>query len=158
MRLASSAFRDGEQIPKRYTADGEDLSVPLSWWDAPPDTEELALVMDDPDAPRRDPWVHWVLYGLTADCRELPEGIRRESRPLSPDGAAQGTNSFSENDIGYRGPAPPPGHGPHHYRFTLYALDRRLDLPPGATKDDLVDAMHSSVLATARLTGLYERE
>lgn len=157
MRLDSPAFGDGAGIPRRHTADGSDLSPPLVWSDVPSGTKELALIADDPDAPRAEPWVHWVLYGILSDSRELPEGIAREPRPASLDGVAQGVNSFADDRIGYRGPAPPRGHGPHHYGFTLYALDTILDLAPGATKDELLEAMDGHVLATADLTGVYER-
>lgn len=157
MRLTSPAFDDGETIPKRHTADGEDLSVPLSWT-APPDScAELALILDDPDAPRREPWVHWLLYRIPPDVRSLEEGIPREERLEEPVGAAQGRNSWASDDLGYRGPAPPEGHGPHRYRFTLYALDTELDVAPGVEIEDLRTAMEGHVLVQTRLTGLYER-
>jgi len=157
MELRSPAFEPGGAVPQRHTGDGADASVPLSWSDAPAGTAEFALIVDDPDAPTDEPWVHWVVYGLPEDTRELPEGIPRGESPAPLRGAFQGVNSFSDDRIGYRGPAPPRGHGPHHYRFTLYALRRRLDLPPGVTKEELVDAMNGLVLDTARLTGVYER-
>lgn len=157
MRLTSSAFGDGDRIPRRHTADGADLSPPLTWSDVPSGTVELALTVDDPDAPRAEPWVHWVLYGIAGDRRELPEGIAREGAPASPAGAAQGVNSFSDDRLGYRGPAPPKGHGPHHYHFTLHALDTALGLAPGVTKEALLEAMDGHVLATAKLMGVYER-
>lgn len=157
MKLESPAFDDGASIPRRHTADGPDVSPALSWTDTPPGTEELALIVDDPDAPRTDPWVHWVAHGIPPQLQELPEGIPRMRPPASPEGLIQGVNSFSEDRIGYRGPAPPEGHGPHHYRFTLYALDRAVELPPGASKEDLVDAMDGHILASATLTGVYER-
>jgi Raf kinase inhibitor-like YbhB/YbcL family protein len=157
MELLSTAFIDGGSVPPRHTADGADVSVPLSWSDTPSETAEFALIVDDPDAPTSEPWVHWVVYGLPADARELPEGVPQEGSPTRLGGGLQGVNSFSTNRIGYRGPAPPQGHGPHHYRFTLYALRRPVGLPPGATKGDLIEAMEGLVLESARLTGIYER-
>lgn len=157
MKLRCPAFEDGARIPERHTADGADVSPHLTWSDLPEGTEELALVVDDPDAPRPEPWVHWVVYGIDPTCDELPEGIRRTPRPEVPVEVVQGTNSFGDDAVGYRGPAPPPGHGLHHYRFILYALSEPLGLSPGATKADLLEAMEGRVLGTAVLTGLYER-
>lgn len=157
MRLTSSVFDDGNRIPERHTADGADVSPPLAWSDVPDGTAELALVVDDPDAPRAEPWVHWLLYGIPADCRVLDEGLPRRERPGEPAGARQGRNSFSSDNLGFRGPAPPRGHGTHHYHFRLHALDRTLDVPPGADREELEEALEGHVLATAELTGTYER-
>lgn len=157
MRLTSPAFDDGDQIPERYTADGEDLSVPLSWTPPPDGTSELALVMEDPDAPRPEPWVHWLLYHIPPDLDALDAGVPRDERPGKPARAAQGRNSWGSDNLGYRGPAPPPGDDPHHYYFTLYALDDELDLAPGAGRDALDAAMEGHILATAELSGIYGR-
>lgn len=157
MRLTSPAFDDGETIPKRHTADGDDLSVPLSWTAPPDGCAELALIVDDPDAPRPEPWVHWLLYHIPPDVRSLEEGIPREERPGYPAGAVQGKNSWTGDNIGYRGPAPPEGHGPHRYRFTLFALDTEIGVAPGAEIEDLRTAMEDHVVARTRLTGVYER-
>ena len=100
-----------------------------------PHTRELALICDDPDAPTPEPWVHWVIYGISPDVASLPEGIPNVERPAEPTGALQGKNSWTTGKtIGYRGPAPPAGHGTHHYRFTLYALGKVLEIPAGVNK------------------------
>lgn len=153
MRISSSAFRDGERIPTKYTADGDDLSPPLAWEDVPAETRQFALVCDDPDAPTPQPWVHWVLYQIPASVRALPEGVST----AAPVGR-EGKNSWKQGKtIGYRGPAPPPGHGVHHYHFRLYALDTELDLPPGIDKPALVGAMDGHILAACETIGTYER-
>jgi hypothetical protein len=157
MKLTSPSFDDGDRIPVRHTDDGDDLSVPLAWTDPPDGTVELVLVVDDPDAPRPEPWVHWLLYHIPPERRSLDEGLPRAERPVEPAGVVQGRNSWSIDNLGYRGPAPPQGHGEHRYRFTLYALDDRLDLPPGRDFDALRAAMDGHVIATARLSGVYER-
>ena len=157
MRLTSSAFQDGHSIPVRHTADGADLSPPLAWTEVPADTVELALVVDDPDAPRAEPWVHWLLYRIPASCSSVEEGLPRTESPDGPDGFRQGRNSFASDNIGYRGPAPPRGHGTHHYHFRLHALDRSLAIPPGVDRTRLEAALDGHVLATAQLTGTYER-
>lgn len=161
--LTSNAFQLGESIPKRHTGEGEDVSPQLAWSGLPAGTKELALICDDPDAPsRKNPfpsaWVHWVLYNLPAHLTELPEGIARSALLASPAGAKQGLNSWPSDNVGYLGPMPPPGSGPHRYFFRLYALDTVLNLPPAsATKEALLAAMQDHVLAERELMGTYER-
>jgi Raf kinase inhibitor-like YbhB/YbcL family protein len=158
--FTSTAFKNNHAVPKEYTGEGDDVSPPLAWDDAPPNTKEFALICDDPDAPSPEPWVHWVIYGIPADARALPEGVKSNAPQLTkPVTARQGKNSWPSGvTTGYRGPLPPPGHGVHHYHFKLYALDARLDLPSGSTKQQLLDAMKSHVLGEAELVGTYERK
>lgn len=154
----SSAFASGDPIPPKYTGDGADLSPPLSWDGLPEGTRELALICDDPDAPTPEPWVHWVIYQLSPDLTSLPEGLPATPRLTNPLSALQGRNSWtSGRTIGYRGPAPPPGHGVHHYHFRLYALDAQLKLGPGADKRALLSAMRGHVLGEGELVGTYAR-
>ncbi len=155
IQLTSSAFANGQTIPKQHTADGQDVSPPLSWSALPDGTKELALICDDPDAPRPEPWVHWVIYKVPADITSLPEGVEKTHTPPVPAGALQGKNSF--NKIGYGGPSPPRGHGRHRYYFRLYALDAELAVDAGLNKDALLEAMRGHVLAEGELVGLYER-
>jgi Raf kinase inhibitor-like YbhB/YbcL family protein len=151
IELTSTAFPPGATIPKPYTGDGADRSPPLRWSEPPPGTTSLALICDDPDAPRGT-WVHWVLFNLPAQSRELEEGVPRKD--LLDNGAKQGKNDFGK--VGYGGPAPPRGK-PHRYFFKLYALDVVVDLPAGATKAQLEDAMKGHVLAEGQLMGTYQR-
>ena len=155
VKLQSPAFTEGHAIPRRHTEDGEDLSPALSWSAVPPGTHTLALIVDDPDAPRDEPWVHWVIYNIPADARELPEGIPQQATPTTPAGCVQGKNTWGT--VGYRGPAPPKGHGIHHYHFKLYALDSALDLAPGLDKHDLMNAMSGHILGHGELVGTYQR-
>ncbi len=116
MKLESTAFAHQATIPKDYTGDGKDISPPLRWSDVPEGTREFALICDDPDAPspRRpapEPWVHWVIYGIPAEVRELPAGLPPKEKLQTPVAAVQGKNSWGT--IGYRGPSPPPGSGRH---------------------------------------------
>jgi hypothetical protein len=158
MSLSSEAFADGARIPRKHTGDGEDRSPPLRWDGLPDGAVELALICDDPDAPSPQPWVHWVLYGIPASASGLPAGLPPGTRLAEPVAAMQGRNSWSGGrTTGYRGPAPPPRHGLHHYHFRLYALDARLDLKPGVDKPALLAAIKGHVLAEAVLTGTYER-
>jgi hypothetical protein len=154
--LTSAAFKQNERIPVRYTGEGADVSPPLEWSDPPAGTQSLALICADPDAPIGT-WDHWVLWNLPPDRRSLPENIMKFEIPPDLGSARQGRNSWPSANIGYRGPMPPPGHGTHHYQFTLYALDTVLDLPPGADKRALMAAMKGHLLGKATLTGVYSR-
>ncbi len=149
--LTSEAFAQGEPIPTPYTCDGDDISPPLQWTVPPSDTQSLALIMDDPDAPMGT-WVHWVIYNIPADARTLEASVPPEAE--RPDGSRHGQNSWRRNDYG--GPCPP--SGVHQYVFKLYALDTTLDLEAGATKKQLLQAMEGHVLAQAELTGTYQRK
>lgn len=153
--LRSPAFTNGQPIPRRYTGDGEDLSPPLSWTGIPAAARALAMIVDDPDAPTTEPWVHWVISGLQATEEGLVEGIPPVARPPSPAGAIQGKNSWGA--LGYRGPAPPKGHGVHRYVFKLYALDQALDLPEGLDKNGLLKAIQGHIVSQAELMGTYQR-
>jgi len=157
MKIESTAFQAGEPIPSRYSGESDDISPALSWSDLPNGTKQLALVCDDPDAPCPEPWVHWVIYNIPADIAGLGEGIKRQETPPAPAGAVQGANSWPSDNIGYRGPMPPPGHGVHHYHFKLYALDAELHLSSGLDKKELLAAIKGHVLAEAELVGTYQR-
>jgi Raf kinase inhibitor-like YbhB/YbcL family protein len=150
IKVVSSAFQEGGMIPADYTCDGKDISPPLSWSGVPEQAVTLALICDDPDAPLGT-WVHWVLYNLPASVRELPAGVPPDERLAN--GAVQGRNDFRR--LGYGGPCPP--GGTHRYYFKLYALDKALDLKPGATKKELLKAMEGHILAEGQLMGRYKR-
>lgn len=158
IELASDAFTHQSEIPRKYTGDGQDVSPPLRWRNVPPDVKEFALICDDPDAPSTEPWVHWALYKISAEIDELPEGLPAEAKLKHPHGALQGHNSWpSGRTVGYRGPAPPRGHGTHHYHFRIYALDAPLKLPPKSDKAALFEAMKGHILDEGELIGTYER-
>lgn len=158
IELTSAAFANGVHVPNKHTGDGQDVSPPLEWSSLPDGTQQLALICDDPDAPTDQPWVHWVIYNIPADTDALPEGVPPDATLDSPPGAKQGRNSWTAGQtIGYRGPAPPPGHGTHHYHFTIYALDERLELEAGIDKGALLAAMQDHILAQGELVGTYER-
>lgn len=150
MQITSSAFKEAESIPAKYTCDGENISPPLAWRDAPQNTKTFALIVHDPDAPAGD-WVHWVLYHIPASVTELSE--HAPPTESLPNGAMQGRNDFKK--IGYGGPCPP--SGTHRYYFRLYALDAALPLHAGATRQELEKAMRGHVIAEAALMGKYMR-
>ncbi len=150
IKVTSPVFGDGELIPATYTADGRNISPPLEWSGVPEGTKSIALINDDPDAPMGT-WVHWVVYNMPPDVTSLEENVL-PSETL-PNGAVHGTTDFGR--IGYGGPAPP--SGTHRYFFKIYALDTKLDLPTGATKGQVEEAMNGHVLAEGRLMGKYKR-
>jgi Raf kinase inhibitor-like YbhB/YbcL family protein len=154
-KFESAAFAPGSRIPARHTGDGEDLSPPLAWSEPPAGTKQLVLVVEDPDAPSPEPWVHWVLYAIPATARALPEGVPAIRTPATPAGALQGKNSWGT--LGWRGPSPPRGHGTHRYLFRLYALDALLRLDAAADKRAVLGAIQGHVLAQTEVVGIYSR-
>jgi Raf kinase inhibitor-like YbhB/YbcL family protein len=145
--VTSAAFRDGGTIPRRYSCDGDEVSPPLAWKGVPDGARELALLVEDPDAPGGT-FVHWVLFKVPTGTDRLVEGD-------VPAGARQGENSAGK--AAYAGPCPPKGDAPHHYEFTLYALKSALDLPDGAGADEVRAAVANAALARGRLVGRFGR-
>jgi Raf kinase inhibitor-like YbhB/YbcL family protein len=145
LEIRSGAFGPHGAIPARYTSDGEDIAPELSWSGVPDGTKAFAVVVHDPDAPLVDGFTHWVAYGIPGDASGLPEG---GGDPV------QGTNSLGNQ--GYGGPAPPDGHGPHHYYFWVYALGEDLGLEPGLSRSELLRRIENHVIEQARVIGTYE--
>jgi Raf kinase inhibitor-like YbhB/YbcL family protein len=143
--LSSEAFAHGDEIPRRYTCEGEDIYPALSWSDPPAEARALALIVDDPDAPRGT-FTHWLAWNIDPMAGGLGEG---ESAP------AEGRNDFGT--AGWSGPCPPPGHGAHRYFFRLHALDAEVHLGFSAGRPELERAIAGHVLTTAELMGRYER-
>jgi Raf kinase inhibitor-like YbhB/YbcL family protein len=144
--LTSAAFSDGETIPRRYSCEGEDLIPPLEWSGLPPETAEVAILVDDPDAPGGT-FTHWVVWGVDPSAGGVSEG-------QVPEGAGQGSNDFGRS--GYGGPCPPRGRT-HRYFFTLFALGEEISLEEGASAEELRAAVEGKILAKAQLMGRFER-
>lgn len=144
--LVSSAFGNNSMIPTAFTCNGADNSPPLSWSGAPDNTASFALVVNDPDAPSGQ-WTHWIIFNIPATATSLEPGHL-------PEEAQQALNSW--NNPKYQGPCP--SLGAHHYDFTLYALDKVLDLNTGAPTNATLDAMTGHVIGSAVLGGLYQKE
>jgi len=153
IKLTSSAFSEGQPIPRAYTCDGVNISPPLEWSGVPKTARTIAIVCDDPDAPDAPggAWVHWVLYNLPADNIGMVENLPATESLKA--GGFQGTNDFGK--IGYGGPCPP--SGTHRYFFHVYALDGELPLKAGATKAELTKAMEGHTLLRGQLMGTYRR-
>ena len=148
--LEIKAFGYGKLIPLGHTCDGEDISPELSWIDTPPDTKSFVLIVDDPDAPGGT-WNHWLLCAISASTSRLAQGFEPGQVGIS------GQNDFDR--LGYGGPCPPPGHGPHRYFFRLYAVDvPALGLTEGANRKAIDNALKGRILAKAEYMGTYERK
>ena len=158
MTITSPTIKAGERIPADHTADGKNISPALLWSNAPAGTKEFAVIMDDPDVPMPQPFVHWVIYKIPGSAKGLPENIPIDPAAPMPSeiaGAVQGVSGFRRPI--YRGPAPPPGK-PHNYTFTVYALDAALDLKPGLNKQQLLEAIKGHIIGEGKLVAVYERK
>jgi Raf kinase inhibitor-like YbhB/YbcL family protein len=153
LRVESDAFAPGAPIPKVH-AGAQGRSPSLRWSAAPPSARELVLVCEDPDAPKPQPFVHWIVVGLPPDMQELPEALPPSSVPLAS-GATQGKNDMRTE--GYYGPEPPPGHGVHHYHFQIFAVDREVSKGAKLDRDGLVKELRDHVVAWGELVGTYQR-
>jgi Raf kinase inhibitor-like YbhB/YbcL family protein len=147
LRASSPAIENGGRIPDKYTKYHENVVPPIEWSGLPEGTRQLALVCHDPDAPLPHGFTHWVVYGIPADSKGIPEG--------GGDGYTSGTNSFGE--VGWGGPMPPPGHGAHHYYFWVYALDTEVDAGPGLSHPELLERIEDHIIEQARFVGTYDR-
>lgn len=152
--LTSAAFEDGGSIPARYTADGEGLSPPLAWRDLPAGTAAVALLVEDPDAPSREPLVHLLAWDLPPDLAALPEG---QLRSPGRDGLDENLGKNSFLSAAWLPPDPPTGHGPHLYVFQLFALDRTLAFEGHPGRGAFLKAIAGHVLAKGMLVATYER-
>lgn len=146
MKIESFAFKNQEEMPSRFTCDGENINPELFFKGVPKETKSLALIMDDPDAPM-GVWGHWVLWNISPKTTKIDQNS-------IPAGAVVGENSANKNE--YEGPCPP--NGLHHYFFKLYALDTVFFLDSKTKAQNLVDAMEGHIIAEAKLVGKYERK
>lgn len=150
--VRSTAFEPDRAIPDRYTSAGAGLSPPLSWSGVPSSAKSLVLLVEDPDAPRATPYVHWLVYDIPAATTSLPDAI--PAHPRLDAGALQGETS--RGTVGYAPPAPPKGDLPHAYHFELFALDEpTLGLRPGADRAEVVAAMQGHVVGKGELVGVH---
>jgi len=150
IKLTSTAFKEGQPIPRPYTCDGVNISPPLEWNGVPKSAKAIVIIADDPDAPG-GAWVHWLLYNIPADNIGFVENLPATETLKA--GGFQGKNDFGK--IGYGGPCPP--RGTHRYVFKIYALDSELSLKAGATKAELEKAMDDHVMAQGKLMGTYQK-
>ncbi len=154
----SPTMTTGQMMPRDYSPDGRNVSPPLTWRNVPAGTRQIAVICQDHGAGNPPPWVHWIIYNIPATALGLPEGIPFDgSDPLPAEiaGAAQGNNGWGL--AMYRGPAPP-AETVHEYDFTVFALDTVLDLPPGLTRGELLEAIDGHILALGNMVPTYTRQ
>ena len=152
--VRSPVFDAGDAIPPLYTVDGEKLSPPLTWVGVPPEAQSIALVVEDADSATPDPLVHALAWNFEGRDAVLVEGELSKAGDAEP-WSMMGLNSFRRPR--YSPPNPPPGHGEHRYAFQVFAVDRKLDLAPGAGRTELLHALRKHVLAKGCVVGTYER-
>ena len=159
--VTSPTLKANETVPVDHTADGRNVSPALSWTGAPGNTRQFALVYDDPDVSFGNPpqtFVHWVVYKIPGTAKGLPAELPMDAvltAPADIAGSIQGLSGFKRT--GYRGPAPPPGK-PHHYTWTIYALDAELPLEPGLNRNQLMEAIQGHIIGQGALVAIYERK
>lgn len=156
--VESPTMQTGVLMPRDYSPDGRNVSPPLTWRGLPEGTRQIAVLCQDHGAGRPPPWVHWIIYNIPGNAAGLPEGVPFEASEPMPDeiaGATQGNNGWGLPM--YRGPAPP-GTSLHHYHFAVFALDAELDLPPGLTRDELLEAIEGHVIGLGSMVPLYRRQ
>ena len=146
MELKSTSFAANQAIPAKYSSYGANVSPELSWTQPPPGTQSLVLLVEDPDASKYNPFVHWLVFDIPTSDTEVGEGQQ-------PPGATGGKNDGGKT--GYYGPKPP--SGTHHYHFRLYAVDKKLGLSRGATKEQVLKQIEGHTLGQAELVGTYSR-
>jgi len=145
MEISSSEFENGKRIPDKYTCEGEDVNPSLEISGVPEKTQSLALILDDPDSPGKT-WVHWLVWNIDPSIKKIEEGS-------VPGGAIQGTTDFGKTQYG----GPCPHGGTHRYFFRLFALDEKLDLVQGSSRDELEKSMEGHIIEKAELSGMYSR-
>lgn len=156
--VESPTLSTGRMMPRDYSPDGRNVSPPLTWRGLPEGTRQLAVVCQDHGAGNPPPWVHWIIYNIPASASGLPEAIPfdpSDPMPAGLEGAAQGSNGWGL--AMYRGPAPP-GGAVHHYDFAVFALDTELDLPPGLTRAELLEAIDGHVIGQGHMVPIYRRQ
>lgn len=156
LQVTSASFGSDEPIPNVYSAYGEGMSPQLSWTGTPPETQSLVVIVDDMDATPAKPFTHWIIYNVPGSADGVEEGLPKHPVISNPIEAVQGRNT--RGSIGWFGPKPPAEDGPHRYHFQVFALDQQLDIPPAASREQVLAAMEGHVLSTGELVATYDRQ
>ena len=152
MTVSSSGFRDAAAMPQKYSEYADGVSPPLAWSGAP-NAKSYVVIAEDPDAAPARPFVHWLAWNIPGTLTGLPEGVQEQPRLTEPDGVLQGKNT--RGSMGYMEPRPPVGDPAHRYYFQVFALDTMLNVPFGADRDQLLDAMKGHVIGKGAVMGRY---
>jgi Raf kinase inhibitor-like YbhB/YbcL family protein len=156
LKVHSANFTNNGSIPLEQTAYDKNISPALNWSGAPENTKTFALIVEDPDSVSPKPFVHWLVANIPASRSTLPANLPAGNVLKAIGGAQQGAGSGEK--VGYFGPRPPAGSGLHHYHFQIFALDEKLDLPPGFDRQALLNAMKNHILAKGQVIGTFQRE
>jgi len=151
--VTTTAQRPDGRLEDRHSAYHDNISPPLAWT-AAPDARSWAVIVEDPDAPQDEPFVHWMIWNIPGEATGLPQGLPNAAELMTPQGAVQGRNSMHGH--GYFGPRPPAGHGLHHYYFQVFALDDTLEMGPETPLIELVNALKARTLASGEMVATYE--
>jgi Raf kinase inhibitor-like YbhB/YbcL family protein len=151
LTISSPEFKNNENLPAKFTGDGQNISPALNWECTLPGTKSFTVIMDDPDAPS-GLFTHWIIFNIPPERRGLPEAVPNQLK--LEDGSLQGKNTAGT--IGYYGPYPPVGP-PHSYQFHLYAMDKVIDARPGASRKEVLEAMRGHIIFSTFITGFYQR-
>ena len=154
LSVRSASFADGMPIPAKHSEYADGVAPHLEW-SAVEGAKSYAVIMEDPDSKPIKPFVHWVIWNIPGTLLSLPEGLQEQMRLTEPQGVLQGTTS--RGSVGYFGPRPPVGDPPHHYHFQVLALDKLVDAPPGATRDEFLEAAKGHVIGNGVLVGTYQQ-
>jgi len=156
LHVRSDAFEEGREIPDEYSADGRNMSPSVAWSGVPSVAKSIVVIVEDPDAPPpQTPFIHWLVYEIAPTVERLQQDIPKVKQPEQPAGIVQGVNSAGS--VGWFGPKPPKGDPPHHYHFQVFALDRTPKLEPGATRQQVLQAMSGHVVAKGQVVAMYHR-
>jgi Raf kinase inhibitor-like YbhB/YbcL family protein len=154
LEVSSPEFGPDGAIPEKHSEYGQKFSPPLRWSKGPEGTRSYVVLMEDPDAPApAKPFIHWIAYGIPAEVTQIRGALPAKAKIEEPLELKQGLNSAGS--MGWSGMKPKPGDQPHRYHFQVFALDRELDLDPGATREEVLTAMRGHVLAAGELVGSF---
>jgi Raf kinase inhibitor-like YbhB/YbcL family protein len=151
--VTSPAQEASGRLADRHSAYHDNISPPLNWT-AVPDAQAWAIVVEDPDAPQEEPFIHWMIWNLRGELTALPEGVGAQPRPVSPQDAIQGRNG--KGGYGWFGPRPPAGHGVHRYYFQVFALNQPIDMGPDTELKELLNALKARTIAQGEMMATYE--
>jgi Raf kinase inhibitor-like YbhB/YbcL family protein len=141
------------RLPDRHSAYHANISPPVRWTSVP-DVRSWALIVEDPDAPQEEPFIHWMIWNIPGELMSLPEGIGNQARPITPNGAVQGRNGHQ--GYGWFGPWPPAGHGVHRYYFQVFALNDHIEMGADTELKELLNALKGRTIAKGEAVATYE--
>lgn len=151
--VTSMAQEPGGKLADQHSAYFDNISPPLNWTNVP-DVKAWAVIVEDPDAPRETPFVHWMIWNIAGEVNALPAGLPNTDFLATPQGGIQGRNDMG--GYGWFGPRPPAGHGLHRYYFQVFALDDLIEMGPDTELKELLNALKGHTIAKGEMMATYE--